>query len=511
MAVLGYEFLRQTLRLSGFAINRPALLKTVTRVERADTFLAIPKHVAPATDDPVAHVLFALKHEGTNLQILAEALPKIDPGTLLAELRRTPTGAYTRTACYLWEQFTGELLTDLPEIAGPTAEVFNSKRYVTRPGRRDPRWRVTFNGLGSIRYCASVERTPYLQRAIKADILGRAKAFIETLGAGVMDRTLAWAYLHETQSSFAIERETPGEDKSRAFVALLHQAHDRRPLSEDYLVELQNSVMTNPHGRAAGYRAQQNWLHGPLRGAAGVTYLPPPPEIVPELMEDLAEFANTAPREMDPLVAASIASFGFVFIHPFMDGNGRLSRFLFHQALCRSGRLGKGLLLPVSVAMKRNEEDYLAVLRQYSRPARERWTVRWIDENQYETRFNGDLAIYRYWDATQCTEFSYRMAEQALEVELQQETKFLVQYDRIVRAVGERFDVRGDELTTLVLSCLDNNGTVSKHRRKQFGGLVPKGVFDFIEHCAREAPASGDGLSKTVRKTSKVRGVDPTG
>ncbi len=102
MAVLGYEFLRQTLRLSGFAINRPALLKTVTRVERADTFLAIPKHVAPATDDPVAHVLFALKHEGTNLQILAEALPKIDPGTLLAELRRTPTGAYTRTACYLW-------------------------------------------------------------------------------------------------------------------------------------------------------------------------------------------------------------------------------------------------------------------------------------------------------------------------------------------------------------------------------------------------------------------------
>jgi Fic family protein len=43
-----------------------------------------------------------------------------------------------------------------------------------------------------------------------------------------------------------------------------------------------------------------------------------------------------------------------------MDGNGRLSRFLFHHALCQSGKLEKGLLLPVSVAMKRNEEDYLA-------------------------------------------------------------------------------------------------------------------------------------------------------
>ena len=48
-----------------------------------DGFLAVPKHVSPATDEPLAHVLFALKHEGTNLQILAEALPRISASTLL--------------------------------------------------------------------------------------------------------------------------------------------------------------------------------------------------------------------------------------------------------------------------------------------------------------------------------------------------------------------------------------------------------------------------------------------
>jgi Fic family protein len=44
--------------------------------------------------------------------------------------------------------------------------------------------------------------------------------------------------------------------------------------------------------------------------------------MVGELMNELVSFANTAPREVDPIVAASVASFGFVFIHPFLDGNG---------------------------------------------------------------------------------------------------------------------------------------------------------------------------------------------
>lgn len=486
MAALGYEFLRQVLALSAFPAERPALLKPVTRVEQTDTFLAIPKHVAPATDDPVAHILFALKHEGTNLQILAEALPKIDPASLIEELRHAPTGTYTRTVCYLWEKFTEKQLTDLPEIAGPTVELFNSGKYITGPSQRDARWRVAFNGLGTLRYCATVERTPYLRDAIKSDILGRTKAFIATLGQGVTDRALAWAYLHETESSFAIEREAPSEDKARLFVALLHQAHERRAMSEDYLVELQNSVVSNPHDKAAGFRTNQNWLRGPMRGAAGISYLPPPPEMVPKLMEELLAFANTPPKEVDPIVIASIASFGFVYVHPFMDGNGRLARFLFHQALCQSGKLEKGLLLPVSVAMKRNEEEYLSVLRQYSRLAREQWSVRWIDGDQYDLRFNGNASIYRYWDATKCVEFGYKMAEQALEVELRNETKFLARYDKILKAVDQRFDVRGSILSSLVMLCLDNNDVISKNRRKQFVGCVPEDVFDFIEQCAKE-------------------------
>jgi hypothetical protein len=180
------------------------------------------------------------------------------------------------------------------------------------------------------------------------------------------------------------------------FIALLHQAHEGRALSEEYLVELQNAVL------------------------------------VPQLMDELMAFANTAPRHVDPVVAAAVASFGFVFIHPFMDGNGRLSRFVFHQALCRSGRLDKGLLLPVSVAMKRNEEEYLAVLQRYSRLARERWSVKWIDE---------------------------------------------------------RFDVGGSDLGTLIMTCLDSGGVVSQRRPQAVRGTCAARAVRVSGSCC--APCIG--------------------
>jgi hypothetical protein len=69
---------------------------------------------------------------------------------------------------------------------------------------------------------------------MQGDILGRTRSFIETIGPVNADRALAWAYLSETEHSFAIERESPSGNKAEAFVALLHQAHEGRALTEDY-------------------------------------------------------------------------------------------------------------------------------------------------------------------------------------------------------------------------------------------------------------------------------------
>ena len=95
--------------------------------------------------------------------------------------------------------------------------------------------------------------------------------------------------------------------------------------------------------------------------------------------------------------------------------------------------------------------------------------------------FLGHPSVYRYWDATRCVEFTLQMARRALEVELREETEFLDRYDRVIKAVNQRYDVRGSDLSKLVMMCLDNEGKVSKHRRKQFQYSVAEEVFEFIE------------------------------
>jgi Fic family protein len=506
MAYAGYELVRNSLKLPAIAPARPAIVRPITRIEAIEGHLAIPPHVVPQTEDPLTHLLFALKHEGVNMQILAQALPKIPAERMLKELKDSPNGQYVRAACYLWELHTGAVLEGKPDIAGRYVNLFDPGRYVTGPDRRNSRWRLNFNGLGSPSYCVTVERTPAVQAGIESDVLGRTKAFIDSLGKEMMDRALSWAYLHETEDSYAIEREAPSEDKARKFIALLKQAHEGRPLSEEYLVELQSSTVSGAFEKAVQFRNEQNWLRsgGNREGSSSVSYVPPPPDAVPRLMDEWMAFANSAPRQIDPIVAASIASFGFVYIHPFMDGNGRLSRFLFHKALCTSGRLEKGVLLPVSVAMKRHERQYLEALQAFSVPARELVQVTSAGEGRFYFDFKADDTLYRYWDATAAVEFGFAMAEQALDVELRQETQYLAHFDAIRRAIDERYDVRGSLLATLISIALDGGGTISNSKRKRFAANLPAEVFDAIEAETRAVltvpPDSGGSATESPRR-----------
>ncbi len=514
--LVGYAFVRDALDLTAFALERPARVGPVTRIERGENALSVPAGVAPDKgDDLLSHLLFALKHEGVNLQVLAQALPSVPAARMQVEFAAAPNGQYIRVACHLWEAWTGQKLTERPDIGGAYVDIFDRNRYITGPSQRDPRWRVDFNGLGTVRYCATVERTPAIEAAMNSDILRRAKAFLDSLDGSMMERALSWAYLHETEDSYAIEREAPSEDKARTFIGLLKQAHRGHPLSEAYLVELQSSVLTNPLERAVQFRSRQNWLRGPGRGAPSVTYVPPPPDLMVDLMDHWMHFANHAPQHIDPIVAASIASFGFVFIHPFMDGNGRLSRFLFHKALCTSGRLEDGMLLPVSVAMKRHEKEYLETLQHFSRPARACVNVTWLDENSFAFDFKGGAAadaIFRFWDATRCVEFGFQMAEQALDVELRQEIRYLHLFDAIKKRADETMDVRGSVLAILISGCLHNEGIVSNNKRKRYGDVVSASMFDEIEEITQSVLAEAAGrdfgaepLPQAVRSRPRPR------
>jgi hypothetical protein len=219
--------------------------------------LAVPAQVALASQDPLEHVLFALKHEGTDLLVLSHALRRIPGDRMAMEAIRTPTGRLERKAGFLWEHFNR---AQLPGVAprGTAVPLLDPGLYFTGRPRRDARWSITVNCLGTLDYAPTVRRTPAIRSLLEKKLLDQAAAFAHGIGPELLDRALAWAYLEETEKSFAIEREAPSADKAAAFAALLQQAGTVACLDETYLVSLQNAVLTNPLEFAHQYRSEQN-------------------------------------------------------------------------------------------------------------------------------------------------------------------------------------------------------------------------------------------------------------
>jgi len=483
---VGYDFLSDSLQTGAFEQKRPAIVKPVTKVTEIQDVLAIPLVVAPQTDDPIEHLLFALKHEGIDLQATILALKHIDGNRIGQAFQKSPSSGYLRQIAYLWEIANKKELKDLGASTGAYVPLFNPKEFVTGPAVRNSRWRVDFNGIGTLTYCPTVKRTKELELLLNSNILQQANEFITSLDKKILDRAVLWAYLSETRGSFEIERENPSADKAQAFADLLARANQRETLNEEYLVALQNLVVTNPHDKAFEFRNKQNWLMNALPGVLGVTYMPPPESQIMSIMDSVMEMANSEDATIDPLVRGSLASFGFVFAHPFMEGNGRLSRFLFHKIVCSSGRLPDGLVLPISVAMRRNEAQYLSALQSFSKPARKQWKIHYADDTRVEADFIGDPDIYRYWDATHCVTFGLQMAQQALQHDLRNESDFLAQFDAVYKAVNDAIDMNNNDLVVTIRSCLQNNGVLSnKTRKKLIGKGHPIAIVDQIQEIVQ--------------------------
>ena len=109
-------------------------------------------------------------------------------------------------------------------------------------------------------------------------------------------------------------------------------------------------------------RTTQNWIGGNRVNPVGAAYVPPEPELVPGLMEDLVEFLNST--ELPPVAAAAVAHAQLETIHPFADGNGRTGRALVHVVLKAAG-LARATVPPVSLVLATDRERYIANLVAY--------------------------------------------------------------------------------------------------------------------------------------------------
>lgn len=470
--------------LSAFRIT-----SSVNRRVDSDERVLFPRGVA-VEDTLLGHIEFALRHEDLDLPILEATLRKVSQGEMATRFRQSPNGEYVRRAAYLWEWFHASALDAGARPSATYVPLLDVAKYVVVENpTRAPTYRILENQLGNRAFGPVVRRTPNTNRGAEllAELVEELQRSLKQGGQGsdLYQRALGHICLAETRSSFEIEKEQPASSKAEAFVSLLAKAGNDKVLDEDWLVELQHLAVRDAFSREYNFRGDRNWLD---RDAYSVDYFPPAPEDVRPLMSGLMNFANDRRRQIDPITKAAVISFGFVYIHPFKDGNGRLHRFLLHQILAQSGLVPEGLVMPVSAVLSKNLERYFATLTAFSRPITRLWEYTRGDDRPLVTHHPRG-GPYAYWDATREVELVSWALSQAVRVEVPLEVRFLAVFDQAQEVVNREFDLPSKDINILLRSAIQFGGQVSRNRRKQFSHL-PESVFDRVETIVAEQLAA---------------------
>ena len=449
-----------------------------------------PRHAPKASLE--GHLTFALKHEGLDLAVLKRLFDATGPAPIEALVKAKPTGAYARRAWFLYEWLAGRRL-DLPNAdRGAYAPVVDPDRQFATYPETSSRHRVKNNLPGTPEFCPLVFRTETLNRLVDMELQARAQEAVDAVPKDLLGRTAAFLLLKDSRSSFAIEGEHPPQDRIQRWGRAIGQA-GRQPIDLDELLRLQRIVIGDARFVQLGLRTEGGFVGERDRetGMPIPEHIGARPDDLAALVQGMIAFDRQAAKQLDPVVAASALAFGFVYIHPCADGNGRLHRYLIHHVLARRGFNPPGMVFPVSATILERSIEYRAALEGYSQ--------RLLQVVDWEATENGNVRIlndtgdyYRFFDATPQTEFLYGCVRQTVERDLPEEVAFLTRYDGFRSELNLVVDMP-EKLSDLLFRFLRQNGGKLSHRgrEREFAALTDHEVAR-IESIYRDAFANAE-------------------
>jgi hypothetical protein len=419
------------------------------------------------------HLTFALKYEGLDLAVLKCLFLAVGPADVEAIVRARPTGSYARRIWFLYEWLTATKLDTPSAEMGTYVPALDPAQQLGTDGENSPRHRVRNNLPGTPAFCPLVFRTPAIEQFIAMNLADRAREVVSRVPRGLLARTAAFLLLRDSKSSYIIEGERPPPDRIRRWGRAIGEA-GRAPLTMDELLRLQRIVIGDERfvrlgiRRAGGFVGEHDrQSHAPIPAHIGAS-----PQDLSSLVGGMIAFDRDAAERLDAVIAAAMLAFGFVYIHPFEDGNGRIHRYLIHHVLARRGYNPPGVHFPVSAAILGRIDEYRTVLESYSRKLMP--VIQWQPTEDNNVRVLNDTAdFYRFFDATPHSEFLYACVRQTIERDLPDETKFLENFDRFRALVESIVDMPDRTLDNLFGFLRQNRGRLSKRTRgKEFAALT---------------------------------------
>ena len=359
--------------------------------------------------------------------------------------------------------------------------------YTIESPRRARRQRINDNLLGDRRFCPTVRRTKILRDLEAADLPSRCRGIASRYAPALLRRALGYLYARETKSSFEIEHITPSSTRAERFVALLRLAQREDFCSKPRLVDLQNRIV-DARFRNDGYRENQNYVGETVTvGNERIHFVSPRPEDLGALMEGLtAAHQRMTAGNVPAAIQAAAVSYGFVFLHPFEDGNRRIHRFLVHNILARRGFSPPEVMVPVSATMLKNPADYDASLEAFARPLMP--LVEYTLDADGRLTVHNDTAIwYRYIDMTAQAEALFRFIDRTIDTELAEELAFLTRYDAARKAIQEIVDMPDRQIDLFIRFCSQNDGRLSGRKRASHFGLLSDEEVESMERAVQSA------------------------
>ena len=425
------------------------------------------------------HLVFALKYEGINLLLFKFLCRHYNTQQLTRLVSLEPTGQYSRRIWFLIEWLTGNKLKGKKDLTRKSyVALIDVNQQFAVEGEKSPRHLVINNLPGTPEFCPLIKKSEKIKSYLNLNLVAQADNYLKGTSKSILQRASAFLLLKDSRASFSIEGESPKSSRAARWGKAIGQA-GAWDLTEEELIRLQQIVIENSRFVEMGFRKKGGFVgeHDRITGEPVPEHISAKSQDLTKLMTGLLETnKKLVSSEIDAVIAATIVAFGFVFIHPFEDGNGRIHRYLVHHVLAKKRFSRQGMIFPVSASILDHINEYREVLEYYSHSLLD--FIDWKETNDHNINvLNDTIDYYRYCDYTAQAEFLYDCVFDTIENIIPLELTYLARYDDFKEVVDEKFEMP-DRLVALLLRHLEqNDGLMSKRsRNKEFAKLSDEEV-----------------------------------
>lgn len=502
--LVGFSALRERYAIK---LAQPLRIKSAIGTVRShhESQGQVENHYPPGyqpEDDFAGHFAFGLKYEEIHLEFFARLFTAVGPEPLEAWCRQEPFGQYARRAGFLYEWLTGNTL-QVPDVTnGGYIEAISSQAYLTRTTvKRVRRWRINDNLPGSVDFCPLVRRNAAVEQALTFDLNDALNDLDNAFGADILMRTASWLTFKESRASFLIEKESDQGDRIQRFAHVIAQYCGQLddPLSDASLHTIQQGIL-GQDALGLGLRRSPVFVGQSTMREDIVHYIAPHYDDVPRFMQGLKAF-DLATRGAAPLARAAVIAFGFVYIHPMRDGNGRIHRFLINDTLIRDGAIPDGVILPVSATITSSMDfrvGYDRTLDVFSKRLMRRYAgcYRFGELKTYEdgTLSNFSFSDYedarfawRYPDLTGHVLYTCKVIEHTVRKEMADEARVLVIFQRAQQRLKDVVEMPDQDASRIIRSLKENGWQISGKLKKTFPLLDDTTLSGRIVEAVRSA------------------------